>query len=242
MTKAVSGKPSRRSSGLQDHRQLRQLISGIRDGVVLVDLDQTILWANEPTLAMHGPTTWALTTLVVLYLLSTAVDSIAGGAFRGIASAVGGVDQTVAPTAAPALANSNPLDAIKNEVQETGTDPQALAASATDSIKALILSDNGGTPEAKQKAAETLAKARNILIDEAKQQVDQIVTQVRQSIDTAKQTAVEAADTAASVVSTGTLLAFFGLVLGGVAAWSGGRSGVVHPIYADHLVPGRRRI
>ena len=192
--------------------------------------------------ALHGLTTWAFTTLVVLYLLSTAVGSIVGGAFSGIASAVGGVGQTVAQTAAPALANSNPLDAIKNQVQATGTDPQALAASATDSIKALVLSDNGGTPEAKQKAAETLAQARNIPIDQAQQQVDQIVTQVRQSIDTAKQTATEAADTAASVVSTGALLAFFGLVLGGVAAWFGGRSGVVHPIYADHLVPGRRRI
>ena len=54
MTKAVSGKSSKRSSGIHDHRQLRQLISGIRDGVILVDLDQTILWANEPALAMHG--------------------------------------------------------------------------------------------------------------------------------------------------------------------------------------------
>ena len=54
MTKAVSGKSSKRSTGIHDHRQLRQLISGIRDGVILVDLDQTILWANDPALAMHG--------------------------------------------------------------------------------------------------------------------------------------------------------------------------------------------
>ena len=192
--------------------------------------------------ALHGLTTWAFTTLVVLYLLSTAVGSIVGGAFSGVASALGGVGQTVAQSAAPALANSNPLDAIKNQIQATGTDPQALAASAADSIRALVLSDNGGTPEAKQKAAETLAQARDIPIDQAKQQVDQIVKQVRESIDTAKQTAVKAADTAASVVSTGALLAFVGLVLGAIAAWFGGRSGVVHPIYADRLVPGRRSL
>ena len=38
----------------RDHRQLHQLIAGLADGVVLVDLDQTILWANDSALAMHG--------------------------------------------------------------------------------------------------------------------------------------------------------------------------------------------
>ena len=54
LTKAVSGKSSKRNSGIHDHRHLRQLISGIRDGVILIDLDHTILWASESALAMHG--------------------------------------------------------------------------------------------------------------------------------------------------------------------------------------------
>ena len=41
-------------AGPHDHRQLQQMISGIGDGVILVDLDQTILWANGPALTMHG--------------------------------------------------------------------------------------------------------------------------------------------------------------------------------------------
>ena len=32
------------------------------------------------------------------------------------------------------------------------------------------------------------------------------------------------------------------LVLGAIASWFGGRSGVVHPIYADGVVPSRRRL
>ena len=39
----------------------------------------------------HGLTSWALTTLVVFYLLTTAVGSLIGGAFNTVGSAIGGV-------------------------------------------------------------------------------------------------------------------------------------------------------
>ncbi|MBB4000044.1 helix-turn-helix transcriptional regulator [Aureimonas pseudogalii] len=38
----------------RDHRQLHQLISGLTDGIVLIDLDETILWANRAAIDMHG--------------------------------------------------------------------------------------------------------------------------------------------------------------------------------------------
>ena len=37
-----------------DRRQLQQIIAGLTEGVILVDPDQTIFWANEAALAMHG--------------------------------------------------------------------------------------------------------------------------------------------------------------------------------------------
>ena len=37
-----------------DHRQLRQLVAGLTDGVILVEPDQSITWANAAALAMHG--------------------------------------------------------------------------------------------------------------------------------------------------------------------------------------------
>lgn len=37
----------------REYRQLQQLISGLDDGIILVDLDQTILWANDRALALH---------------------------------------------------------------------------------------------------------------------------------------------------------------------------------------------
>ncbi|MGH8386529.1 MAG: helix-turn-helix transcriptional regulator [Pseudomonas sp.] len=37
-----------------NRRQLQQIIAGLSDGVILLDPDRTILWANEAALAMHG--------------------------------------------------------------------------------------------------------------------------------------------------------------------------------------------
>lgn len=37
-----------------NRRQLQQIISGLSDGVILIEVDQTIIWANEAALQMHG--------------------------------------------------------------------------------------------------------------------------------------------------------------------------------------------
>ena len=67
-------------------------------------------------------------------------------------------------------------------------------------------------------------------------------SQYHAAVELAKQQAIAAADATASVVSTGAILAFIALVLGAIAGWLGGRSGVVHPVYADRVVPSRRAI
>lgn len=37
-----------------NRRQLQEIITGLTDGVILIELDQSILWANEAALSMHG--------------------------------------------------------------------------------------------------------------------------------------------------------------------------------------------
>jgi hypothetical protein len=100
--------------------------------------------------------------------------------------------------------------------------------------------DRSAADGRRQQAAQALAQARNIPLEEARQQVAAFEQQYQQTVDQAKQAATEAADTAASVVSTGTLVAFVALVLGAIAGWFGGRSGVVHPVCADGVMPRRR--
>jgi hypothetical protein len=190
--------------------------------------------------ALHGLTTWAFTTLVVLYLLTTTAGSLVGGVFSGVTSAIGGVGQTVAQSAAPMLENANPLDVIERQVRATGTDPEALNNAAANAIRQLLTGDAANADQARQQAAQTLAQARDIPLEEARQQVAAFEQQYQQTVDQAQQAATEAADTAASAISTGALVAFVALVLGAIAGWFGGRSGVVHPVFADGVMPRRR--
>jgi hypothetical protein len=138
------------------------------------------------------------------------------------------------------VAESNPLDAIENQVRATGTDPEALNAAATNAVRALVTGDEAEADQAREQAAQALATARGIPLDQAEQQVAQMEAQYRQTVDQAQRVATETADTAASVVSIGALLAFVALVLGAIAGWLGGRSGVVHPVYAEGMIPTRR--
>jgi hypothetical protein len=49
---------------------------------------------KESTAAWHGLTSWALTTLVVFYLLTSTIGGLIGGAYRGLTTAAGGVAST----------------------------------------------------------------------------------------------------------------------------------------------------
>ena len=62
--------------------------------------------------------------------------------------------------------------------------------------------------QVRQQAAQALAQARNIPLEEARQQVAAFEQQYQQTVAQAKQAATEAADTAASAISTGALVAF----------------------------------
>jgi len=50
-TELMSGLAPPRST---NRRQLQQIITGLSEGVILIEPDQTITWANEAALAMHG--------------------------------------------------------------------------------------------------------------------------------------------------------------------------------------------
>ena len=192
--------------------------------------------------ALHGLTTWAFTTLLVLYLLTSTVGTLVGGAFAGLASAIGGAGQTVAQSAAPILANSNPLDALESQFKASGTDPEALNAGAMNAMRSLVMGNAADADAARTRAVEALGKARGIPLEQATKQVADMEAQYHSTVKSAKQQAIAAADATASIVSTGAIFAFVALVLGAVAGWMGGRSGVVHPVYADRIVPSRRSI
>lgn len=192
--------------------------------------------------ALHGLAAWAFTTLLVLYLLTTTLGAIVGGVFNGVAGTAGGLGQTIAATAGPVIAETNPLERLEAQVRGVGADPEAQTMPAVNAIRGLIMSDEAGADAARQQAVEALATARGVPTTVAAQQIETIEQQYRQTVDQAKAMSIEAADATAAAVSTGAIVAFVVLVLGAIASWIGGRSGVVHPVFADRLLPARNRL
>ncbi len=187
---------------------------------------------KESTAGWHGLTAWALTTLVILYLLSSTVGGVIGGAYRSGSGALGRVVQTASQTAAPAQAQAtDPFAAIERTVRDTagGNDPAALREAAVTAMRALLTGNEAQAQDARERAAQALARAQNIPIEEARRQVAGYEQQYRQSVEQARQQAAEAADMAARAVSRGALFAAFALILGALAAWFGGRLGTVEP-------------
>ena len=184
---------------------------------------------------LHGLVSWAVTTLVVLYLLTSAAGGLIGGAFSGVTSTlggagslVGGTVQTAAQAAAPSLAKvSNPLDGIEQSVrnQAAGQDPQAAKDAAVAAIRALFTGDQAQKAEAENRAAEALAKAQNIPVDQAKTQIQDYKKQYDSAVATAKQKAEAAAVTAKSAATQGAFYGALALVLGALAGFFGGRLG-----------------
>jgi hypothetical protein len=185
---------------------------------------------KESTTGWHGITAWAVTTLLIFYLLTSTVGAVLGGAFRTIGNAVGGITETAATVAAPALAEADPFAGIETQVRSAdGQDPAALRDAAVSAVRSAVTGDAAEAEAARTRAAEALARAQNIPVEEARTQVDQYAEQYQQTIDQVQQQAAEAADAAANVASTAALFGFFALVLGAAAAWFGGRFGTVEP-------------
>jgi hypothetical protein len=191
---------------------------------------------REPTAGWHGLTAWALTTLVIFYLLGSTVGGILGGAYRGVTNTLGGVAnamgstaETVAQIAVARIAD--PFSSVEESIRSTipGNDPATLRDAAIVAVRAVVTGDPQQAAEARERAAQVMARAQNISVEDARTQVQQYAQQYRQAADRAKQQVTQAADTAAKTVSRAALFGTISLLLGGLAGWFGGRMGAVEP-------------
>ena len=193
--------------------------------------------AGKPALntgGLHGLVAWAVSTLVVVYLLSSAVGGVASGAFSAMTSTLGGAGnlvggsvQTAAQAAAPSLPGmNNPFSGIEGQVRaNTGNDPQALKDAAVTAVRAAVTGDAAQQADAQEKAAQALAKSKGVPVEQARTEVQQYVQQYKDTVAKAKEQAKQAADATARVASQGALFGSLALILGALAAFLAGRGG-----------------
>lgn len=174
---------------------------------------------NESMAGWHGLTTWALTTLLLTYLLSTAAGGLLGG--------LGGAAKSTAQTTGLVVL-VDPFSNIEQSLRgvTSSNDPGALRDAAIAAVKAAVTSEGLQAAESRERAAQALARAENISVENARTQVQQYEQQYRQAVDQSKQQAAKAADEAAKAVSRAALLGALSLLLGGLAGWLGGRMAI----------------
>jgi hypothetical protein len=126
---------------------------------------------------------------------------------------------------------NDPFSSIEQLLRSAtpGNDPAALRDAAIAAVRAAVTGDQQRTEEARERAAQAIARVQNISVENARTQVQQYEQQYRQTVDQAKQQATHAADTAAKAVSRAALFGAISLLLGAVAGWFGGRMGAVEP-------------
>jgi hypothetical protein len=195
---------------------------------------------TESNAGWHGLTTWALTTLLLSYLLSTAAAGILGG--------LGGVAKTAstaaAQVAAPGLAAiADPFSSIEQELRSStaSNDPAALRDAAIASVRAAVTGEGLHAAETTERAAQALARAENISVENARTLVQGYEQQYRQSVDQARQQATRTADDTAKAVSRAALLGAISLILGGLAGWLGGRMALGDQSFSDRLATASGR-
>jgi hypothetical protein len=154
------------------------------------------------------------------------------GALGEVAQTAGSTAQTAAQVAGPSLPGiADPISSIEQQVRNAsgGNDPAALRDAAVSAMRAALTGDEAQKQDARERAAQTLVRAQNIPVEQARTQVQQYEQQYRQAVEQAKQQAAQVGDTAAKAVSRAALFGAIGLIRGALAAWFGGRMGAVDP-------------
>ena len=193
---------------------------------------------DSNTAGWHGLTTWAVTTLAMLWLLTTAVSSVVGGSLQMLGPISTTATQSLSQTAGAAAGTVDPLAGLETEIRANTGDRSAQVTQAANAIRALIVSPADQADQQRQEAVTALARAQNIPQDQAQTQVQQYEQEYQQLVRQGQQSVSGAAETAASAISWTTILGAIALALGALAGWLGGASGTVRPTVTSLL---RRR-
>ncbi len=181
------------------------------------------------TAAWHGLVAWAATSLVVFYLLTTAVGSIVGGAF-GLLGNVAGAAAGSAAAVAPAVTDAvDPFGSVQTSLSDAlgVSDPEAGRAAIADMIRAAFTAEEDEAAAATDRAAEALARATRTTPEEAREQIETWRAEFDAAVTRAETQAREAADAARKAASAAGIVSVIALVFGALAGWFGGMNSPV---------------
>jgi len=176
---------------------------------------------------VHGLVVWGVTLILTLYLLTSAVGGIIGGAFRTV-GAVAGAAGTSVGAVTPKVASIAGVDEgdVRNEaaayLSDAPNDPAQMTPEQAQKeiAKRLPALARGGTEgrEAEARIVDIVAAQRKIPRPEAQAQVTRAKQQFVQTKDNAVATAKSATDAAAGAAAGTSFVIVLALLIGAFAA------------------------
>jgi hypothetical protein len=177
---------------------------------------------------LHGLVLWALATLVAVYLLTTAIGGVLGGAYNIMEGTVSAAGSTLKTAAAPAIQDataSTPVN-IQSYLQKADPDPKTMspqdAQKEIASQLPLYEAGGSGAPAAKQRIIAVMAAQMNISQADATTRFNDLQTKATNAKNQAVQTAQNVGTKTAHVTSAAAFLAFGALLLGAIFSAIGG--------------------
>ncbi|MBI0476176.1 hypothetical protein D9601_12550 [Sphingomonas sp. MA1305] len=176
---------------------------------------------------VHGLVVWGVTLILTLYLLTSAVGGIIGGAFRTVGTVAGAAGSTVG-AAAPKAAQIAGIDT--NDVRDEASaylsaapadpaqmTPEQAQKEIAKQLPALARGGSDGA-QAESRIVDIVAAQRKISRPEAQAQVTRAKAQFVQAKNEAVQTAKSAADAAAGAAAKTSFILVLALLVGAGAA------------------------
>lgn len=179
---------------------------------------------------VHGLVVWGVTLILTLYLLTSVVGGIIGGAFRTVGAVAGAAGSTVG-AAAPAAASVAGIDKqdVRSEaaayLSDAPNDPAQMTPeqAQTAIAKELPAMARGGVDgqQAEARVVDIVAAQRKISREQAQAQVTRAKQQFVQAKDKTVETAKVATDKAAGAAAGTSFMLVLALLIGAGAAGFG---------------------
>ena len=216
------------------------IIASFVGGVVAGRLCGT---SDGNTARWHGFVSWAAATLLIFYLLTSAVGGIIGGTFSALGSTIGAVGRgaaTAVSGAAQTVAQNTDADALQAQVKRlvNPTDAEVAKDNVLEYVRAVVNGNQQAADAARERAVDSIARTANVSPEEAKTKLQQAEQQAKQAAQQVKQAAQQAAEATRKGVATAGIYGFVALLLGAIAAWFGG--GIGAPRRETDVVPVSR--
>lgn len=180
---------------------------------------------------LHGLLVWALTTLITIYLLGSAISSVVSGAGTVLSSDTRAITET-ASSVAPWNSIKEDARIVLSPRQEAGA--RTMDAEFNSTLERFLTVDEAGAKETNRTALI------NLLVERTDMSVDEAVDRVNswdRTYQRAVQQAREAADSTAKAISWSALWGFIVVLLSAIAGALGGIVGTPVPDVEVHEEP-----